>query len=139
MSKHPNKIKFVVPDTAKEINPKNIFYSYGSCPETLPNKKTIHLIRYSVCGIYLDGKFTIGVARCSHKDKYIRAKGRELALERAVNSIVTLAVPTETPGKTFREISHIFANQKFTNLTKYRTHDSSVNSATMEDIPQIAN
>jgi|JI9StandDraft_1071089.scaffolds.fasta_scaffold102284_2 hypothetical protein len=136
MSKHPNKRKFVTPEVAKSIDPKNIFYSYGVAIETLPHKKEPLHIRYAICGIYDKGVFTIGVARCSHKDKYVRSKGRELSLERAVNSPVKITIPTETPGKDFRSIAYLFANPKFTNIIKH-SNEHPLNTSTMERVPEL--
>lgn len=43
--------------------------------------------RVTICGIYDDeaNTMTYGVARCSHKDVFIKKKGRELAFDRALN------------------------------------------------------
>mgnify|MGYP003402842322 FL=1 len=116
-NQHPNKRKFKVPANAEGIDPKSIFYSYGTALEIDKNKQTIP-VRYAICGIYTDNTYTIGVARCSPKDKYVKAVGRELSLARAVESPVKITMPTKTPGRNFREIAYLFANPKMNSITK---------------------
>lgn len=43
--------------------------------------------RVTICGIYDDeaNTMTYGVARCSHKDVFVKKKGRELSFDRAIN------------------------------------------------------
>lgn len=140
MSKeHPNKRKFKVPANAEGIDPKSIFYSYGTALETNKNKETIP-VRYAICGIYTDNTYTIGVARCSPKDKYVKAVGRELSLTRAVNSPIKIMMPTtKTPGKDFREIAYLFANPKMNSITKHKTTENanSTIERSVETVPLV--
>lgn len=138
-NKHPNKRKFKVPANAEGIDPKSIFYSYGTALELDKNNETVP-IRYAICGIYDGNTYTMGVARCSPKDKYVKVIGRELSLARAVESPIKFVMPTKTPGKDFREIAYLFANPKMNQITKQNktTENANLtNERPVEPVPVI--
>lgn len=63
--------------------------------------------RHTVAGVLENGKMSIGVASCSKDDAFIKAKGRQLALERAVKAEngVLLIGKNKHVGIAFRAIA----------------------------------
>ena len=64
----------------------------------------INLPRVTICGIYDtdDNTMSFGVARCSGKDSFLKAKGRELSRKRANESPIT--VVTVLPDQKISEV-----------------------------------
>lgn len=69
---------------AEQVNEP--FYMYGTITKGKGNKKTNH--RAVVAGIQVaPGAVRIGLSVCSTKDKFIKAKGKVIALGRAKSSV----------------------------------------------------
>lgn len=86
----------------KTTDGREVVFFYGN---TTPKTKKDKTKRVTVAGV-LDGKvgsILIGVAQCSHKDNFEKAKGRPIALGRAVSSSPydVIELPLDRPINAF--------------------------------------
>lgn len=83
---------------------REVVFFYGN---TTPTNKKSKTKRVTVAGV-LDNKtnsILIGVAQCSHKDRFEKSKGRPIALGRAISSnpYKVIKLPSEKPINSFIE------------------------------------
>lgn len=99
----------VRPDLSPELANK-----HGVEFHHLPNKVKKSYKRGTICGVYNEeeGKLAISMSACSHKDAFVKAVGRNLALKR-VNSM-----KLNEPSEYIYTVSKEEAPKKFIEVVK---------------------
>lgn len=97
--------KGTVVNKAAEISTEKPLFLYGIIEDTTPSGKVKRSRRTVFAGVVTNNSIRLGKAVCSSKDLFVKAKGRTIALGRAISSTkledVIYLQNNETPVECF--------------------------------------
>lgn len=103
-----------------------LYIYFRHCPKNWKGE------RLSICGYFCNNVLKIGIARCSKKDQFEKAKAREISTGRAQSAPIYI-VETENPKaeftKLYRIVEENFNNKKET----YEKFLESINQSCTKD------